>query len=96
MTKGKIRKNHSDKFKAKVALAAIRGDKTVNELCQEFCVISSQIYAWKDRLLKNAASIFVDKRSKEKHKDEIEKLHKVIGRLTVENDFLEGVFNRLR
>ena len=96
MAKGIIRRNHSDKFKAKVALEALKGDKTVNELCQEFGVASSQIYAWRDRLLSNASHIFADKRTKESHKSEIEKLHKVIGKQTVEIDFLAGVFNRLK
>jgi len=94
MANVKIRKSHNDAFKAKVALAAIKGDKTVNELCQEFGVASSQIYTWRDRLINDASSIFTDKRTKENKNDEIEKLHRVIGRLTVENDFLERVFNR--
>ena len=96
MADGKIRKYHGDEFKAKVALAALKGDKTINELCQEFGVAAAQIYAWRDRLADNAATIFVDKRAKENHKDEIEKLHRVIGKLTVEKDFLENVFNRLK
>jgi len=96
MEEGKIRKYHNDAFKAKVALAAIKEDKPVNELCQEFGVAASQIYAWRDRLVNNASAIFLDKRAKEDHKDEVEKLHRVIGKLTVENDFLERVFNRLK
>lgn len=96
MTEIKTKKRFDDKFKAKVALAALKGDKTINELCQEFGVASAQIYAWRDRLADNAATIFVDKRAKENHKDEIEKLHRVIGKLTVEKDFLENVFNRLK
>jgi len=96
MAKGTIRRNHSDKFKARVALAALKGDRTVNELCQEFGVASSQIYAWRDRLLSNASAIFSDKRSKDNNQDEIGKLHKVIGKLTVENDFLSNVLNRLK
>jgi len=96
MAEGRIKKNHSDEFKAKVALAAIKGDKTVNELSQEFAVAATQIYAWRDRLLENAAIIFVDKRVSANHKDEVEKLHRVIGKLTVEKDFLERVFNRLK
>lgn len=96
MANGKIRKSHNDEFKAKVALAALKGDKTSNELCQEFGVAVSQIYAWRDRLVSNAATIFFDKRSQEAHKDEVEKLHRVIGKLTVENDFLERVFNQLK
>lgn len=93
---GKIRKFHGDEFKSEVALAAIKGDKTINELCQEYGVVASQIYNWRDRLIKNAASIFSDKRAAENHKDEVAKLHKVIGKLTVEKDFLSDVFNRLK
>lgn len=96
MLEGKIRKYHGDKFKAKVALAALKGDKTVNELCQEFGVAANQIYAWRDRLTAKASELFADKRVKENHTDEIGKLHKVIGKLTVEKDFLERVFNRLK
>ena len=96
MAKGKMRKNHSDEFKAKVALAALKGDKTVNELSQEFCVASKQIYVWRDRLLNDAAAVFSDKREKEAYKDEIKKLHNIIRKLTVENDFLENVHNRLK
>ena len=96
MIAGKIRKHHGDEFKAKVALAALKGDKTINELCQEFGVAQAQIYAWKERLAANAATIFVDKRTKESHKNEVEQLHRVIGKLTVEKDFLEHVFNRLK
>ena len=96
MLKGKIRKTHSDKFKGKVVLAAIKGDKTINELCQEFAVTASQIYTWRDRLLKNVSTIFEDKRCKDKHKDEIAKLHKIIGKQAVEIDFLADVFNRLK
>ena len=94
MAEGKIRKIHSDEFKAKVALAALKGDKAVNELSQEFCVASKQIYVWRDKLLSNAAAIFYDKREKEAKKDEVKKLQLLIGKLTVENDFLESVLNQ--
>ncbi len=94
MIPGKIRKQHSDEFKAKVALAALKSEKTINELCQEFGVAATQIYTWRDRLIGNASLIFVDKRVNEGHKNEIEKLQRVIGKLTIENDFLERVLNR--
>lgn len=96
MIKGKIRKNHSDKFKAKVALEAIKNNKTVNELSHDFAVTAKQIYKWRDCLLKKASILFSDKRSMDYQKNEVEQLHKVIGKLTVENDFLANVFNRLK
>jgi transposase len=91
----KIRKYHSDEFKFRVACEAIKGQKTVVELCQEFGVVQSQIYLWRLELEKNGASIFSDKR-KSGNKDEIEKLHRIIGKITVERDFLERAFNRLK
>ena len=63
MQKDKIRKYHSSTFKAKVALEAIKENKTVNELSVEFGVKAKQIYAWRDSLLKDVATIFTDKRS---------------------------------
>lgn len=47
MAEGKIKKYHGDELRAKVALTALKGDKTINELCQEFGVALAQIYAWK-------------------------------------------------
>ena len=49
---GKIQKNCSDAFKFKVAIAAITEDRTIEDLCQEFKVTASQIYAWKKQLRK--------------------------------------------
>jgi len=47
---GRILKKHSDAFKIKVALVAIKDDRTIAELCQEFGVAANQIYAWKKKL----------------------------------------------
>lgn len=57
MTK-RPRRNHSPAFKAKVALAAIRGEKTMIELAQQFDVHPNQIKQWKDQLLDGAAEVF--------------------------------------
>lgn len=93
-TMTKIRKVHSDKFKFKVALEALKGDKTVVELCQNFGVSSSQIYSWKQQLENSGQEVFSDKRKKENQKESIDKLHRIIGQLTVERDFLSRVLNR--
>ena len=57
MTK-RTRRNHSPAFKAKVALAAIKGEKTLTELAQQFDVHANQIKQWKDQLLEGAAGVF--------------------------------------
>lgn len=78
-------------FKAKVALAAIRGDKTVHELSQEHSVHPTQIAQWKKELQDNAASLFEKKRGPAKV-DEThspERLYSEIGKLKIELDWLQ-------
>ena len=91
---GRIRKKHSDAFKLKVALAALKGDRTMAELCHEFGVAANQIYAWKKKLEENGASIFADRRRSENQKEDVDKLHKIIGQLVLEKDFLVDVLDR--
>jgi transposase-like protein len=91
----KKRRNHSAEFKAKVALAAARGDKTVSELAAQYNVHPTQISTWKSELIENAASLFSCKASKDKaNSEEVDKLHSKIGQLTMENDFLAKVLGR--
>ncbi len=85
---GQIKKSHGDRFKLKVALAALRANKTISELCQEFALSSSQIYAWKNQLEKKGIDVFADKKKTVNKKVDIEKLHAIIGRLTVELEFM--------
>jgi transposase-like protein len=84
----KQRRNHSPAFKAKVALAALKGDKTLSELAEQFEVHANQITEWKRQLHENASVAFGQKPEKEKGPD-IQKMQAKIGQLTLENDFLE-------
>lgn len=89
MARRKMSSKYSSAFRFRVAIAAMKGDKTVAELCQEFSLVPSQIYAWKKELEDRGAEIFETKSPESAHRAEIEKLHGVIGKLKVENDFLE-------
>jgi putative transposase len=82
------RRNHSAQFKAKVALAAAKGDKTIAELASEFDVHPNQIAQWKKQLLQSVQDIFSQK---DRHKqDELtEYLYQQIGQLKVELDWLK-------
>ena len=64
MTRRK-RRNHSPEFKAKVAIAAVKGDKTLAELAQQFDVHPNQITDWKAQLLERSAAVFGEKAAKE-------------------------------
>ena len=86
-----IRKQFPNKFKAKVALAALKGDKTIAELAAEYQVHTTQINAWKAALKDRAFEVFSGPGGKaaSEYKNEIEELHKNIGQITVENNWLK-------
>ena len=91
------KKPHTSVYKFRVAIAALKGDKTVSQLCQEYGVVSSQIYKWKTALLKRGSSIFDQNACHEgTSEQELDKLHATIGRLKVENDFLGRALGRSR
>lgn len=89
------RRNHSPAFKAKVALAALKGDRTMSELSTQFDLHANQIKQWKDQLLDGVSGVFDDKpkTSKEPQID-VKSLHAKIGQLALETDFLEGALDK--
>jgi len=89
----RIYKRHGSSVKCKVALDAIKGTKTTAEICQEYSVASSQIFTWKKQLEEGCKAIFEDVK-KSNPQEEIDRLHKVIGQLAAERDFLEHVLKR--
>ena len=78
-------------FRAKVALAAIRGDKTTAELASKFGVHTSQVTAWKKQLLERSVELFVDGRRKRRNEQSTseEELYEQIGRLKMEVEWLK-------
>jgi len=90
------RRNHSPAFKAKVALAAVKGEKTLAELAQQFDVHPNQITAWKAQLLDGAAGVFGSEPRSEPSRPAVDAkaLHAKIGELTLTNDFLSGALSK--
>src|SRR5512144_2126553 len=89
------RRNHSPAFKAKVALAAVKGEKTLAELAQHFDVHPNQITQWKAQLLEGAAGVCgKDKSEAAASSVDVKSLHAKIGALTLENDFLESALTK--
>jgi len=83
------RRNHSPAFKAKVALAAIRGDRTLAELAEHFEVHPNQIQDWKKQLVAKAENVLGAGMAEAATHDQVQqKLHAKIGQLTMEKDFL--------
>ena len=90
------RRNHSPAFKAKVALAAIKGDRTLAELSEQFDVHPNQITSWKAQLEGGAADVFGPGGGNGAAQPaiDVKSLHAKIGELALENDFLEGALTK--
>jgi len=92
------RKRYSAEFKAKVALEAIKGEQTIQELGSRYGVHPNQITNWKRQAIDNLAETFSTKAERARSNDDpqIKELHAKIGQLTVERDFLANAFGRIR
>ena len=92
----RTRRNHSPAFKAKVALAAVKGDRTLAQLAEQFDVHPNQITSWKGQLESGAADVFGagSGNGAAQPAIDVKSLHAKIGELTLENDFLEGALTK--
>ena len=88
------RRNHTPAFKARVAIAAIKGDRTLAELAEQFDVHPNQITTWKAQLEGGAADVFDSGTGAAQPAIDVKSLHAKIGELTLENDFLEGALTK--
>jgi transposase len=92
----RARRSHSPAFKAKVALAAIKGERTLAELAQLYEVHPNQITAWRAQLVESAADVFGSGSAAKEAAPSVDlkTLHAKIGELTLENDFLAGALGK--
>ena len=92
----RARRNHTPAFKAKVALAAVKGEMTLAQLAEHFDVHPNQITQWKGQLQEGAADVFGSGGGNGAVQPavDVKSLHAKIGELTLENDFLEGALTK--
>ena len=91
----KKRRNHSPEFKAKVAIAALKGDETLSQLSQRFSINSNLIVKWKKQLLENSVEVFASGKGLAPDREsEIKDLQAKIGEITMVNDFLSKALGR--
>src|SRR6185295_3090602 len=91
----RARRNHTPAFKAKVALAAVKGDRTLAQIAEQFDVHPNQVTSWKTQLEGSAAAVFGPGSGNATTQSvDVKSLHAKIGELTLENDFLEGALTK--
>ena len=94
-----MRRKHSIQFKSKVAIEAIKGDYTIQEIAQRYEIHPNMVTLWKKQLLENAASAFDKNKAADKEIQRIvnkeEELYSQIGRLKVENEFLKKKYKQI-
>ena len=88
------RRNHSSVFKGKVALAALRGDRTIAEIAQQYEIHPNLVTEWKRQLQENAAHVFEGKKPVGKAGPDLKVLHAKIGQQALEIDFLSGALTK--
>jgi len=86
-----MRKKHEPALKARVALEAFKGEKTLSELSSEYGVHATQITQWKRELIERSAELFArpNNTMAKEHQEFTDKLHKTIGEITMENNWLK-------
>ena len=90
----RTRRNHTPAFKAQVALAGLKSDKTLAELSQQYDIHPNQVTDWKRQLMERAVQGFGDASSATSSDPDLTKLHAKIGQLTLKHDFLEHALSK--
>ena len=91
----KPRRNHTAAFKAKVAIATLKGDETLAALAERFDIHPNQITQWKTQLLENASGVFATASEKQAATPDLKDLHAKIGQQALEIDFLAVALGRI-
>ena len=90
-----LRRSHDKLFKAKVALEAVKNERTIAEIASAYEVHANLVTKWKKQLLANLPEVFEGNKKKEEQPVNQEELFKQIGQLKVENEFLKKKYNQL-